>query len=88
MWILWTLQLYGTAADSRLPPDFHCTIQVSEEEQLGLKIPKDTVISVQEIDKLTPSSGDRMLLPNEVRVSRLGLVTNEVKNNHLNILII
>jgi len=59
MWILWTLQLYGTAADSRLPPDFHCTIQVSEEEQLGLKIPKDTVISVQEIDKLTPSSGGR-----------------------------
>ena len=53
-----------------------------------MKIPKDTVISVQEIDELTPSSGDRMLLPNEVRVSRLGLVTNEVKNNHLNILII
>ena len=33
------------------------TIQVSEKEQLGLKIPKDTITSVQEIDKLTPSSG-------------------------------
>ena len=30
-----------------------------EEEQLGLKIPKDTVISVQEIDELIPSGGDR-----------------------------
>jgi hypothetical protein len=48
-----------TLNDSQLPPDFRCTIQVLEEEQLGLKIPKDTIISVQEIDKPTPSSGDR-----------------------------
>jgi len=30
-----------------------------EEELLGLKILKDNVISVQEIDELTPSSGGR-----------------------------
>jgi hypothetical protein len=30
-----------------------------EEEQLGLKIPKDTITSVPEIDELTPSNGSR-----------------------------
>ena len=37
------------------------TILRFQLRQLGLKIPKDTVIFVQEIDELAPSSG---LLPN------------------------
>ena len=33
--------------------------QTLTQQQQALRLPKDTVISVQEIDELTPSSGDR-----------------------------
>jgi len=67
-----------TLNDSQLPSDFHYTIQVSKE-QLGLKILKDTIISVHKIDKLTPYNGDRMLLPNESEDTQHSQLTTVLK---------
>jgi len=76
--------------DSQLPPNFHCTIQVSEE-QLGLKFPRTLLFLYRKLMNQLHLVATGMLLPNKSEDtwhSWLRLVTNEVKNNHSNILTI